>query len=244
MTGGAMVITSVSNEKVKNIRRLLQKKYRAEENAFLLEGVKPVREAVGNGREILYLFGTERALSRVDFGGDKITVSESVFASVSEEKNPEGVFAAVRRPDTTPKQSAGRCILLDGVRDPGNLGAIIRTAAAAGYKQVYLRNCADPFNPKTVRASMSGIFGVSLYETGGEDFKKFITVPIYAADMGGENVFSMEKREACIALGGEADGLTAEVLAAAEKVVSVPMEKESESLNVAVAAGIMMYALK
>lgn len=135
-----MVITSVSNEKVKNIRRLLQKKYRAEENAFLLEGVKPVREAVGNGREILYLFGTERALARVDFGGDKITVSESVFASVSEEKNPEGVFAAVRRPDTTPKQSAGRCILLDGVRDPGNLGAIIRTAAAAGYKQVYLRN--------------------------------------------------------------------------------------------------------
>ena len=217
-----MVITSVSNEKVKNIRRLLQKKYRAEENAFLLEGVKPVREAVGNGREILYLFGTERALARVDFGGDKITVSESVFASVSEEKNPEGVFAAVRRPDTTPKQSAGRCILLDGVRDPGNLGAIIRTAAAAGYKQVYLRNCADPFNPKTVRASMSGIFGVSLYE----------------------NVLSMEKREACIALGGEADGLTAEVLAAAEKVVSVPMEKESESLNVAVAAGIMMYALK
>ena len=236
-----MVITSTSNEKVKSVRRLLQKKYRAEENAFLLEGIKPVREAAANGRDILYLFGTESALEKIGFQGEKIVVSESVFASVSEERNPEGVLAVVRRPDTAPETSAGRCLLLDGVRDPGNLGTIIRTAAAAEYKQIYLKDCADPFNPKTVRASMSGIFGVKIYET--EDFEKYVTLPVYAADMGGENVFGVEKKDVCVALGGEADGLSEKVLSAAEKVVSVPMEKSSESLNVAVAAGIIMYAL-
>ena len=210
-----MVITSTSNEKVKSVRRLLQKKYRAEENAFLLEGIKPVREAAANGRDILYLFGTESALEKIGFQGEKIVVSESVFASVSEERNPEGVLAVVRRPDIAPETSAGRCLLLDGVR--------------------------DPFNPKTVRASMSGIFGVKIYET--EDFEKYVTLPVYAADMGGENVFGVEKKDVCVALGGEADGLSEKVLSAAEKVVSVPMEKSSESLNVAVAAGIIMYAL-
>lgn len=236
-----MVITSTSNEKVKIVRRLLQKKYRAEENAFILEGLKPVREAAKNKREILYLFGTESALNKIAFEGEKIIVSESVFASVSEERNPEGVLAVVRRPSTLPEKSAGRCLLLDGVRDPGNLGTIIRTAAAAGYKQIYLKDCADPFNPKTVRASMSGIFGVKIYET--EDFENFIGLPIYAADMGGENVFHTEKKDVCVALGGEANGLSEKTLSAAEKIVSVPMEKESESLNVAVAAGIIMYAM-
>lgn len=239
-----MVITSASNEKAKRVRKLAQKKYRDEENAFLLEGVKPVREAVRLGREILFLFGTESALSRIEgFSGETIAVSGSVYASVSDEKNPEGVLAVVKKPDTAPKKCENRCLLLDGVRDPGNLGTILRTAAAAGYKDVFLKDCADPFNPKTVRASMSGIFGVSLYETGG-DFAKYIAVPVYAADMNGADVFLTEKRDVCIALGGEANGLSPEVKAAAEKIVSVPMEGESESLNVSVAAGILMYALK
>ena len=149
----------------------------------------------------------------------------------------------LKKPDLSPVRSEGRCLLLDGVRDPGNLGTIIRTAAAAGYKRIYLKDCADPFNPKTVRASMSGVFGVTLCSVG-EDFSRYLGVPVYAADMGGENVFHTEKKDVCIALGGEANGLSPEVRAAAEKIVSVPMEAGSESLNVAVAAGILMYALK
>ncbi len=239
-----MEITSVSNDTVKRVKKLALKKYRDEENAFLLEGVKPVREAVACGREILFLFGTAAALEKTGrFGGETVTVSERVFAAVSEEKNPEGVLAVVQKPSLAPKACGGRCLLLDGVRDPGNLGTIVRTASAAGYKHIYLKDCADPFNPKAVRASMSGVFGVTLYETG-EDFARYIRLPIYAADMGGENVFETEKRSVCIALGGEANGLSASVRAAAEKIVSVPMETGSESLNVAVAAGILMYALK
>ncbi len=237
------MITSVSNEKVKRVKKLYLKKYRDEAGAFLLEGVKPVREAAENGREIFCLFGTEGALARIPFAGEKIAVSEEVYASASEEKNPEGVLAVVKKPDLSPVRSEGRCLLLDGVRDPGNLGTIIRTAAAAGYKRIYLKGCADPFNPKTVRASMSGVFGVTLCSVG-EDFSRYLGVPVYAADMGGENVFHTEKKDVCIALGGEANGLSPEVRAAAEKIVSVPMEAGSESLNVAVAAGILMYALK
>lgn len=238
------MITSVANEKVKRVKKLAQKKYRDEENAFILEGVKPVREAVACGRKIVFLFGTESGLARIEnFCGETVAVSESVFASVSEEKHPEGVLAVVKKPSLAPEKCETRCLLLDGVRDPGNLGTIFRTAAAAGYRRIFLKDCADPFNPKTVRASMSGVFGVTLYETG-DDFANYIRVPVYAADMGGENVFETEKRSVCIALGGEADGLSETVRAAAEKIVSVPMESGSESLNVAIAAGILMYALK
>ncbi len=239
-----MVITSVSNEKVKAVRKLAQKKYRDAENAFILEGIKPVREAIAQNRDIVFLFGTESALLRIgNYAGERVAVSESVYASVSEERNPEGVLAVVEKPSMKPQKCNARCLLLDGVRDPGNLGTIIRTAAAAGYRHVFLKECADPYNPKTVRASMSGIFGVTLYEAL-DDFASYIEVPIYAADMNGEDVFGTEKRDVCIALGGEADGLSDAVRAAAEKIVSIPMEQASESLNVAVAAGIMMYALR
>lgn len=239
-----MIITSVSNEKVKKIRALSQKKFRESARLYVAEGVKPVSEAIKSGQKISLICGVSSALLKIpESNAEVLEVTGSVFGTLSGEINPEGVLAVIGMPDTSPKKAEGNSLLLDGVSDPGNLGTIIRTAAAAGYKDIYLLNTADPFNPKTVRASMSGIFFVNLYAVTESNFTDYVG-NIIAADMHGENVFAYKPRGSyCIAVGSEAHGLSAAVKSAAKTKIALPMEKHSESLNAAVAAGIIMYVL-
>ena len=139
----------------------------------------------------------------------------------------------------------GRCLLLDGVSDPANVGAVIRTAAAAGYREIYLADCADPYAPKSVRASMSGIFFCKLLCGTREAILETLGgVPLIAADMDGEDVFSFVPPEKhCICIGNEGNGLSEEVRARAAHTVGIPMQHPVESLNAAVSAGIMMYLM-
>ena len=154
-----MIINSKSNPTIKEIIKLYDKKYRQQYGKYLVEGTKPVDEclAYGHGAELIVC--TEQLAAKYD---SPIVVSETLFSAISAEKTPQGVIAVVKLPDFKPKKPDGRCLLLDRIRDPGNLGTIIRTANAAGYSQLYLINCADPFSPKVVRASMSGIFFVKI----------------------------------------------------------------------------------
>ena len=154
------------------------------------------------------------------------------------------MLALVSIPDCTPVQPQGSCLLLDGVSDPGNLGTIIRTANAAGYCDIYLRNCADPFAPKCVRATMSGIFFVRLH-IGEGVLQALGDTPLVCADMGGENVFSFSPpQKFCIVIGSEANGVSAEVRALCKYTVKIPMRHTCESLNAGVSAGILMYELQ
>ena len=140
----------------------------------------------------------------------------------------------------------GRCLLLDGLQDPANVGAIIRTAVAAGYEDVYLAGCADPFSPKSVRASMSGVFFARIMQGTQEEILSAIAgMSVIAADMGGEDVFSYVAPEKfCLAVGSEGSGLSALVRGRADVTVRIPMDARTESLNAAVSAGILMYALR
>lgn len=251
-----IVISSKQNPTVKELMSLKEKKGRRERGTFLVEGDKMVLECMESGMEIvrIALLATEErlALAESSFFKDKIDpaavvlLGEDAFKAVCDEKTPQGVVAEVKIPQfplTPPKKS---CLLLDGVSDPANVGAIVRTAVAAGYEEVYLADCADPYAPKSVRASMSGVFYAKLMRgTREEILRELIDFPLVAADMDGVNVFSFHAPEKfCLCIGNEGNGLSDEVKKRASLTVSIPMGPHTESLNAAVSAGILMYLLK
>ena len=155
-------------------------------------------------------------------------------------------MAVVQIPETDLKAPEGDCLLLDCLQDPGNLGTVIRTANAAGYGQIYLINCTDPYSPKAVRASMGGIFRVTLYRADRDEIFNILKgVPLICADMNGENIFEFTPpQKFCLCIGNEGSGISDEVSARADFTVKIPMRATCESLNAAVSAGIAMYALK
>ena len=197
--------------------------------------------------EIERVFVAESYKGELDFEQEKLVfVSDDVFRYLSDEKTPQGVLCRVKIPQRQLNSPTGRCLILDGVADPGNVGAIIRTANAAGYKEIYLtENCADPYAPKCVRASMSGIFFTKLYfGERAEILSKMQGVPIVVADMGGANVFKFTSPDTfALVIGNEANGVSEEIFSKATHTVKIPMSKTQESLNAAVSAGIIMYLL-
>lgn len=240
-----MIITSKQNPIVKELASLKEKKGRRERGTFLVEGAKMLSECVVSGLEIV------RIAVREDYSGETyglpaVILGGDAFRAVSDEKTPQGVCAEVKIPHFAVASPKGRCLLLDGVADPANIGAIVRTAVAAGYEELYLADCADPYAPKSVRASMSGVFFAKLMQGSREVILDTLQgIPLIAADMNGESVFSFTPPEKfCIAIGNEGNGLTDEVHSRASYTVKIPMGPHTESLNAAVSAGIMMYMLK
>lgn len=241
-----MLIVSKNNPVVKELASLKDKKGRRERGTFAVEGAKMISECAASGLDIV------RIALREDKPEEEwaklapiVLLGKDAFQAVSDEKTPQGLLAEVKIPCNEVKPPQKSCLLLDGVADPANVGAIIRTAVAAGYEELYLIDCADPYSPKSVRASMSGVFFAKLMHGSREEILKALQdVPILAADMDGENVFSFQPPEKfCIAIGNEGNGLSSEVRKNAAYTVRIPMGVHTESLNAAVSAGIMMYTL-
>lgn len=237
-----MLITSKSNPIIKAVSALADKKFRKQYNQYVVEGIKPVRECIDAGFEIERIICVEG----LDGFEGATVVTESVFKSISSEKTPQGVLAVVKIPHFQLKPPEKACLLLDCLQDPGNLGTVIRTANAAGYDEIYLINCTDPYSPKAVRASMSGIFFVNIYQGTREEILKTLEgVPLICADMNGENIFGFNPPERfCLCIGNEGSGISNEIKGRASYTVKIPMRDTCESLNAAVSAGIAMYALR
>ena len=241
-----MVITSRNNPLVRRVFSLREKKFRREAGEYVAEGIKSVREAAASGAHIRLLVRAERVPVQDIAADGELVVSDGVFEKLSEEVSPQGVLAVIEAPDCTPAPPRSLALLLDGVSDPGNMGTVLRTADAAGYTDVYLRGCTDPFAPKSVRASMGGIFRVRLHIGGDDALRAALAgVPLVCADMGGENAFRVTPpARFCLVVGNEANGVTEEVRAACAHTVRVPMRPVCESLNAGVSAGILMYLLR
>jgi TrmH family RNA methyltransferase len=242
-----MILTSKNNPLIKETAALKEKKGRKETGLFLVEGWKMARECQKSDFEIDRVFVSESYDGEIAFPeGLIVRVSDEVFRHLSDEKTPQGILCRARIPAPTLAPPKGNCLLLDGVADPGNLGTILRTANAAGYNEVYLtKECVDPYAPKSVRASMSGLFFTKLY-FGERTEILFVLAdtPIFVADMGGENVFTVSAPEKfALVIGNEANGISEEVFQHATKTVKIPMSETQESLNAAVSAGIIMYLL-
>ena len=238
-----MIIVSKSNPIVKELKALREKKFRKETGCFLVEGEKMVKECLKSGLSV------RRIVAREDYEGElspDLVLGRDAFNGISEEKTPQPVLAEAELPHAELRPPEGSCLLLDSVQDPANVGAIIRTANAAGYRELYLIGCADHFSPKSVRASMSGVFFASLMQGTREEVLSVLEgVPLIAADMDGENVFSfLPPQKFTLCIGSEGSGLSEQVRARAAYTVRIPMGEHTESLNAAVSAGILMYELK
>ena len=247
-----MILTSKNNPLIKETASLKDKKFRKQLGLFLVEGVKMTKEALQSACEVDRVFvceSCEQDLSFLDgVSEDKIVyVSSAVMQTMADEKTPQGILCRVKIPDLPLQAPAKSCLILDGVADPGNVGTIIRTANAAGYDEIYLtQSCADPYSPKSVRASMSGIFFTRVYQAErSQILQTLVNVPIIVADMGGENVFTFTAPKTfALVIGNEANGVSAECRERAAYTVKIPMRATQESLNAGVSAGILAYALK
>lgn len=239
-----MILTSKNNPLIKETVSLKDKKARKELGLFLVEGEKMTAECKKSGLLVEKVFVSESYKGKTY--GDEIVVSDDLFKYLSDEKTPQGILCRVKTPTYEPNSPQAPVLVLDGVADPANVGAIIRTANAAGYKEIYLIGCADPFSPKSVRASMSGVFFTKLYNVTREQVLDVLAeTPIICADMDGENIFSFHAPERfALVIGNEGNGISEELFSAATHKISIPMDQTQESLNAAVSAGIAMYLLK
>ncbi len=240
------MILSRQNPLIKLAKSLSDKKFRDREGLYVVEGVKMVKEAILSNETLIHILVTPSCLEKVDFLGDREVniVEESVFKSISGEVTPQGILALVKKPENEIEMPKGNCLFLDGVADPSNVGAIIRTAAASGYNDIYSFNCADPFSPKSVRASMSGIFKVKIHVGERQDLLDKIALPVIVADMGGEDAFTANiPSPFCLVIGNEGRGVSNVLKERANYTVKIPMQNDMESLNASVSAGILMYTL-
>lgn len=243
-----MILTSKNNPLVKETAALKDKKARKEHGLFLVEGYKMALECQKSALEIERVFVAESYRGELPACHEApVYVSDDVFRFLSDEKSPQGVLCRVRIPDVALCAPQGKCLLLDGVADPGNVGTILRTANAAGYEEVYLtQECADPFSPKCVRASMSGVFFTKIYRGERAEILSILgDIPMLIADMGGANVFNyVPPKRFVLVIGNEANGVSDEVRARATHTIKIPMRNTQESLNAAISAGIIMYVLQ
>lgn len=240
------MILSRQNSLIKLIKSLGDKKNRDRENLYIVDGVKMVNEAVKNNCEFYRVIATCSTKSKI-LGIEGIEVeevSDEIMQYASCDVTPQGVIAVCRKPINTIERPSQKCLFLDGVSDPANVGAIIRTAAASGYNDIYMCNSADPFSPKSVRASMSGIFKVKTHQGDKQQLLEMINLPFIVADMDGEDVFETTfPKDFCLVIGNEARGVSQELIDRANYTVKIPMQNDMESLNASVSAGILMYAL-
>ncbi len=239
------IIKSSDNKFVKKLNKLKQKKYRDEYAEFFVEGLKNVTDSIAARPDTLVtlVFSEKNIALREKFANfDTVVLTDAQFEKICEAESSQGVISVHKIPESVfPKRNV---VLLDRVRDPGNVGTILRTALAAGY-DVVVNGCADIYSPKVVRSAMSAVLKCRIGVNVDIGTLKAGGYSIFCADMGGKNVFEREKPRGkyCIVIGNEAEGITPDILRDCDEALSIPQSGDIESLNAAVAAGIMMYAL-
>ena len=243
-------ITSLKNAKVTTWKSLKDRKGRKETGCFLVEGRKMVEEALASAFPVdAILVDADRAAEFTLPGHIPVfTMPSHVLAAVCDTKTPQGIAAVVRMADV--QLTGSRLVAMDGVQDPGNVGTIIRTADAAGFDGVILSTqCADVFSPKVLRATMGSIFRMGIRVT--DDLPGVLAQmvkegsSVLSSQLDGEPFYqrSPMNERFVLVIGSEGNGVTDEVKAVATHKVKLLMRGGAESLNAAVAAGIMMYEL-
>lgn len=228
---------------------------RRKQGIFLVEGVRMYEEAPPE--QITEVWVSQSFLKKEEnqnrlAGRDYREVSDDIFKQISDTQTPQGILCMVRRPryELSDLTDAGpaHLLLLEDIRDPGNLGTMFRTAEGAGATGIIMnQTCADLFSPKTIRSTMGSVFRVPFYIT--EDLRAVVRelkqkkITVYAAHLNGNKCYdTFDYREGCgFLIGNEGAGLKEETAALADEYLRIPMEGSLESLNAAMAAGILMY---
>jgi len=246
----ADIIQSPHNPLIKRIRSLGNRKTRYAERAFVLEGMRAFSAAVDAGIEPEIVFLADDAADDLfDLASPyaKRIIARRLFDQVMETESPQGIAAIFSMP-ASPLPEAGDqlIVVLDGIGDPGNLGTIIRTAAAAGADGVVLGpGCVDPFNPKAVRAAMGALFAIPVWEHSSiiESWLVDSCPNRLLADGAGELSYDADVWQGSVAMivGSEAHGATAWGRSLATSQIRIPLTRHVESLNASIAAGILLF---
>lgn len=246
-------ITSRKNPLIAHIRKLCASRaYRRECGEFLGDGVKLLHEAVKWEAPLTAaVFTAGAALPQMPRQARMVEVPEDVMASISPMKSPQGALFLCRMPPLAPPQrlEGKRYLVLDGLQDPGNVGTIWRTADALGADGLLLVNdSADPWNPKTVRATMGACFRLPAYELPAERISELMeasSLPLYAAALGRDTVDLRQVRlgRCAVVIGSEGRGVSRELLEKSGKTLSIPMRERCESLNAAAAAAVVLWEM-
>ena len=251
-------ITSKNNDIIKDTKRLISSpKARLQSGAFVLEGARLCFDVLNSVYKIKTVFITEKILEKypLEIGAllerakSSYLISEDVSKKLSDTENPQGVFAVCEMMKSEGAPSSSKIIALDNVQDPANVGAIIRTAEALGIEEIIVFNCCDIYNPKVLRASMGSVLRERIIEVSSleeclEKLKKDYAVYSSVPDSSAKKITSVDfsKPSLCV-IGNEANGVEENIKALSDKLITIPMLGNAESLNASVAASIIMWEM-
>lgn len=252
------IITSKDNEIIKNIRKLKEKKYRDLSNSYIIEGIKLIKEAIVESKQIKQIIVCEENINN---GGidqkllyeiakyECIYVTKKIFSLISDVQNPQGIMAVIEKQNSEDNidYKEDVIVVLDGIQDPGNLGTILRTIDSVGLKQVIVsKETADAYNPKVVRSTMGAIFRVNIIESDNlietlKNLKKHKYKVMATSLETNNNIYDVDYNKKVIVIGNEANGVSQEILDFADEKIKIPMLGRTESLNASVATSIILY---
>lgn len=247
------VITSSQNTKIKLVRALLGRaKERRDVGAFVIEGVRLVEEAETRGWRFKFALYdaslNERGSSLVErllsHDIEVEEVSEQVMKSLSDTETPQGILAVLEFNQFAIPNAPDFILIPDQIRDPGNLGTLLRTAAAAGVQAVFLPpETTDAFAPKVVRSGMGAHFRLPIQSMKWEKIRREVKdLQVYLADMDGDSCWETElSQPLALIVGSEAEGASQEARELATQRISIPMSGDMESLNAGVAGSVLMF---
>ncbi|WP_431127262.1 TrmH family RNA methyltransferase [Flagellimonas flava] len=236
----------VTKNQIKLVTSLQQKKYRSQHRLFVVEGKKSVGELLAEGLVPFKIF-VDPGMKGMDFG-DVVSATTRDLKQMSGQTTPSGVLGVFHMPEPKESKEADWIVALDAVRDPGNLGTIIRLCDWFGIKHLVCSpDTVDCYNPKVLQATMGSIARVQIDYMELLNFLKTTNLPVYGAFMDGETVYKEDiPKKGILVMGNEANGISKEVEQAIAKRVSIPQfgVKSAESLNVATATAILLNEIR
>ena len=243
------IITSKANYVVKNAKKLHQKKYR--KSAYLIEGWHLFEEAVQAGVTIEKIFALESYREQLASFPQTVWVSEDILLDLADSQTPQGIVAVVQKEEVEQTDfSQGKFLFLEDVQDPGNVGTIIRTADAAGFTGVIVsEKSADIYSLKTLRSMQGSHFHLPIYRMSSQrllEEAKEAAIPVLATTLSKDSVDYRELpsiENFVLVMGNEGQGISPLMAESADQLVHISMKGQAESLNVAVAAGILIFHL-
>ena len=244
-------ITSRQNRLFQHLKKLQSSRaYRQQTREFCADGTKLLEEAIRWYPGLHTVIACEGLpLPSLSEGVRLVRVPESLMQSVSTMRTPQGAIFLCRMPDERPLALEPGCLILDGIQDPGNLGTILRTADALNVPVVLTDGCADPYNEKTVRASMGAVFRTQPLQATAEDILACCAeygIPVAATALSPRSVDlrSADLSSCAVVIGSEGQGIRELFLEQSDALLIIPMQERCESLNAAVAATIVMWEMK
>jgi len=242
-------LSSRQNKTIAHLRKLgTDKAYRHACGEGICDGMKLLREALMWGVELVSVFWLGESEMTLPEGVKEYSLSSELMDYASPLKNSPGPIFTFRMPDWD-KTESGRCLVLETIQDPGNLGTILRTANALSMDSVILTgDCADVYNPKTVRASMGAVFRQRVFTMTRKEMRAYLSskgMKLYGAALSDKSrdIRLVELEGCAVAIGSEGKGLSKEFLELCDGEIIIPMNEQCESLNAGVAAAIVMWEL-